>query len=66
MCGRKTLTKDIRSIIEELALDEWENPEDYSPSYNISPGQRSPIVIEEGQRTVKLMKWGLAPSWSED
>ena len=66
MCGRKTLTKDIRSIIEELAIDEWENPENYSPSYNISPGQRSPIVIKEGQRTVKLMKWGLAPSWSQD
>ena len=66
MCGRKTLTKDIRSIIEELAIDEWENPEDYFPSYNISPGQRSPIVIKEGQRTVKLMKWGLAPSWSQD
>ena len=66
MCGRKTLTKDIRSIIEELALDEWENPENYSPSYNISPGQKSPVVIMEGQRTAKLMKWGLAPSWSED
>ena len=66
MCGRKTLTKDIRSIIEELAIDEWENPENYSPSYNISPGQRSPIVIKEGHRTVKLMKWGLAPSWSQD
>jgi len=66
MCGRKTLTKDIRSIIEELAIDEWENPEDYFPSYNISPGQRSPIVIKEGHRSVKLMKWGLAPSWSQD
>ena len=23
MCGRKTLIKDMRSIIEELAIDEW-------------------------------------------
>ena len=66
MCGRKTLTKDLRSIIEELAIDEWENPEDYSPNYNIAPGQRSPIVIQEDQRIVKLMRWGLVPSWSKD
>ncbi len=66
MCGRKTLTKDLRSIIEELAIDEWENPEDYSPNYNIAPGQRSPIIIQRDQRIVKLMKWGLVPSWSKD
>tara|TARA_B100001964_G_scaffold189115_1_gene210691 strand:+ start:251 stop:943 length:693 start_codon:yes stop_codon:yes gene_type:complete len=66
MCGRKTLKKDMRSIIEELAIDEWENPEDYFPSYNIAPGQRSPIVIQEDQRIVKLMRWGLVPSWSKD
>ena len=56
----------MRSIIEELAIDEWENPEDYFPSYNIAPGQRSPIVIQEDQRIVKLMRWGLVPSWSKD
>ena len=56
----------MRSIIEDLAIDEWENSEDYFPSYNITPGQRSPILIKEGQRTVKLMKWGLVPSWSKD
>ena len=66
MCGRKTLTKDMQSIIEELAIEEWENSEEYFPSYNIAPGQRSPIVIQEEQRIVKLMKWGLIPTWSKD
>ncbi|SVB00448.1 uncharacterized protein METZ01_LOCUS153302 [marine metagenome] len=66
MCGRKTLTKNMQSIIEELAIDEWENSEDYSPSYNIAPGQTSPIVIQKDQRIVKKMKWGLVPSWSKD
>jgi len=23
MCGRKTLTRDMQSIIEELAIEEW-------------------------------------------
>ena len=43
----------MQSIIEELAIEEWEDSEDYSPSYNIAPGQISPIVIHEEQRIVK-------------
>ena len=50
MCGRKTLTKDMKSIIEELAIEEWENPDNYIPSYNIAPTQNSPILIDNGKR----------------
>lgn len=66
MCGRKTLTKDMQSIIEELAIEEWENPDNYIPSYNIAPTQTSPILIDNGKRIVKLMRWGLIPSWAKD
>jgi len=66
MCGRKTLTKDMQSIIEELAIEEWENPDNYIPSYNIAPTQISPILIDKGKRAVKPMRWGLIPSWAKD
>ena len=66
MCGRKTLTKDMQSIIEELAIEEWENPDNYLPSYNIAPTQTSPILIDNGKRSVRLMRWGLIPSWAKD
>jgi putative SOS response-associated peptidase YedK len=66
MCGRKTLTKDMQSIIEELAIEEWENPDNYLPKYNIAPTQNSPILIDNGKRIVKLMRWGLIPSWAKD
>jgi putative SOS response-associated peptidase YedK len=66
MCGRKTLTKDMQSIIEELAIEKWENPDNYLPSYNITPTQNSPILIDNGNRIVKLMRWGLIPSWAKD
>lgn len=67
MCGRKTLTRDMQSIIEELAVEEWEEPDNYLPSYNIAPTQTSPILVYENKkRIVKLMKWGLIPSWSKD
>ena len=29
MCGRKTLTKDIQSIIEEMAIESWTDSELY-------------------------------------
>ncbi|MFC1535855.1 SOS response-associated peptidase [Candidatus Neomarinimicrobiota bacterium] len=66
MCGRKTLTKDMQSIIEELAIEEWENPDNYLPSYNIAPTQNSPILIDNGKRIVKSMRWGLISSWAKD
>ena len=66
MCGRKTLTKDMKSIIEELAIEEWENPDNYIPSYNIAPTQNSPILIDNGKRTIRAMRWGLIPSWAKD
>ncbi len=66
MCGRKTLTKDMQSIITELAIEEWENPDNYMPSYNIAPTQSSPILIDIGKRIVKPMRWGLIQSWAKD
>ena len=66
MCGRKTLTKGIKSIIENLTIDEWEDAVNYAPSFNIAPGQLSPVVIQKEHRIVKSMKWGLVPSWAKD
>jgi len=56
----------MQSIIEELAIQEWEDPDNYLPSYNIAPTQTSPILIDDGIRRVKPMRWGLTPSWSKD
>ena len=66
MCGRKTLTKDKKAIIEELLIDEWQG-DNYKPSFNIAPTQNSPVLISlESLRIIKSMKWGLIPSWSKD
>lgn len=66
MCGRKTLTANIQSIIEYFAVEEWENPDSYIPSYNIAPTQTSPILLQKGERIIKPMRWGLIPSWAKD
>ena len=66
MCGRKTLTRDLQSIIEELSIIEWYSSDCYAPSYNICPGQYSPIMIQENDSyVVKPMKWGLVPDWAD-
>ena len=66
MCGRKTLTRDLQSIIEELAIDEYLD-DGFEPSYNIAPTQFSPVLIgKDDSRVLKKMKWGLIPNWSKD
>ncbi|MEE8206594.1 MAG: SOS response-associated peptidase [Nitrospinaceae bacterium] len=66
MCGRKTLTRDMQSIIEELAVEDWEDPDNYLPSYNIAPTQTSPVLVQNGKRIVRPMRWGLIPYWAKD
>jgi putative SOS response-associated peptidase YedK len=40
---------------------------DFKPSYNIAPGKDVPVIVRQGDRNVvKLMRWGLVPSWSQD
>jgi len=56
----------MESIIEELAIEEWQNPENYFPSYNIAPTQDTPVIIFNKKRRVKSMRWGLIPSWAKD
>ena len=65
MCGRKTLSKDIISIIKEMNIEEWK-AHDYKPNYNIAPTNFSPVIINDGVRKTKMMRWGLVPSWSKN
>ena len=66
MCGRKTLTKDVQSIIQEMEIESWRDSGSYQLSYNISPSQSSPVMIDDMGRHVKMMKWGLIPNWATD
>jgi putative SOS response-associated peptidase YedK len=39
----------------------------FKPSFNIAPGKDVPVIVRDGDRNVvKLMRWGLVPSWSQD
>lgn len=62
MCGRFTLTADIRELVEAFGLDEF--PGGVVPSYNIAPTQ--PVlaaVFSGGKRRAGRIRWGLVPFW---
>ncbi len=69
MCGRYTLTAFPRVIQEtfDLAYDDVkEIIENYRPNYNVAPTHHMPVVYQEdGKNRLKLMQWGLLPSWSK-
>ena len=66
MCGRYTL----RATVETLGrlFDVPDLPK-IQPRYNIAPTQSVPVIVQEAeheQRAIRMMHWGLIPSWSKD
>ncbi|XP_065829007.1 abasic site processing protein HMCES-like [Oscarella lobularis] len=56
--------------IEPRWIDE-QSKADYYPSFNVCPQNKTPVLlsgnqvdgVEEGERVLQTMKWGLLPSW---
>jgi putative SOS response-associated peptidase YedK len=65
MCARYTQIRDLRAIIALVTcqggMAAW------VPRYNIAPRQQAPVIVQvEGQRRLKMLRWGLVPSWADD
>jgi putative SOS response-associated peptidase YedK len=64
MCGRFSLTLSSEDLLEYFLLSEGYNLE---PRYNIAPSQEITAVrLEEGQRRLVSLHWGLIPFWADD
>jgi putative SOS response-associated peptidase YedK len=64
MCGRFVITSPPAAIRQVFGYTEQPN---FPPRYNIAPTQPVPVVIlENGARHFKLMRWGLVPAWVKD
>ncbi len=64
MCGRFTqcaLSDDIKRRFNLSEID-WE----VIPRYNIAPGQNVDVIVMDGVRTLRKMRWGMVPSWAGD
>jgi putative SOS response-associated peptidase YedK len=64
MCGRFVITSPPAAIRQVFGYEEQPN---FPPRHNIAPTQPVPVVIlENGRRHFRLMRWGLIPSWVKD
>src|SRR5712672_1125003 len=64
MCGRFVITSPPAALRQILGY--IEQP-DFPPRHNIAPTQPVPVIIlENGVRHFRLMRWGLLPGWVED
>lgn len=66
MCGRYTAAKDFGELIKLVGIVMARLPF-FAPRYNIAPTQLAPVIFHDrNQPAVKLMRWGLIPSWAKD
>lgn len=65
MCGRYSILDDVDELCERFAcpLPGFV----LRPRYNAAPTQIMPVVMgSAAQREMRLMRWGLIPSWAKD
>lgn len=64
MCGRFVITSPPAALRQAFGYAEQPN---FPPRHNIAPTQPVPVVIlENGGRHFRLMRWGLVPAWAKD
>ena len=64
MCGRFVITSPPAALRQIFGYVEQPN---FPPRHNIAPTQPIPVVIlENGARHFRLMRWGLLPAWLKD
>ncbi len=65
MCGAYGLSvRNIQNLIDRFdivnALD------NFKPRWNIRPGQSNPVIVNQGNKEIELMVWGLLPHFATD
>jgi putative SOS response-associated peptidase YedK len=64
MCGRFVITSPPAALRQIFGYIEQPN---FPPRHNIAPTQPIPVVIiENGTKHFRLMRWGLLPAWVKD
>ena len=64
MCGRYVITSSPEALRRLFGYSDQPN---FPGRFNIAPTQPVPVVIlENGERRFRLMRWGLLPSWVKD
>lgn len=66
MCGRYAASRDVQELQTLFDVEEIDAPQ-LPPSYNITPTQPTYIIDRhDAHRRLRMVNWGLVPSWSHD
>jgi putative SOS response-associated peptidase YedK len=63
MCGRYAIPEPGEIPVRFKAT---RSGYDLKPPYNVAPSQDLPVVVNDGEKHVELMRWGLVPFWAKD
>ena len=79
MCGRYATAREPADLIEEFGIDWAAVDEQLAPNYNVAPTDEVYAVVERfpkdqpaglpnavPQRQLRVVRWGLVPSWAKD
>jgi len=65
MCGRYGFSaKDAAAVYQRFAIAN--ELADYTPRYNITPGQMNPTIVKHSPNQIVRMFWGLIPFFAKD
>lgn len=75
MCGRYASSRRPEDLVEEFEVDQSEVPEALAADYNVAPTKEVYAVLQRppskdgqrpAQRQLRVLTWGLVPSWAKD
>ena len=67
MCGRFVSARKRLELLEEFAATRDSVSADRNADYNVAPTKRINAVLNHsGERELRLVRWGLVPSWAKD
>jgi putative SOS response-associated peptidase YedK len=69
MCGRFRLARSKEILEEAFEVEDGLSPVEWSPRYNVAPGQAVVAVRQDPQRARRqwaTLRWGLIPAWAKD
>jgi putative SOS response-associated peptidase YedK len=66
MCGRYVSRQRPEDIAAEFGVSQLVLTERLLPDYNVAPTKPVYAVLERAERELRVLTWGLVPSWAKD
>lgn len=65
MCGRYASSRRLEDLVSYFEVED--PPEEVlEPSWNVAPTDQVYAVVERETRQLRVLRWGLVPSWAKD